>query len=64
MDKRFWGIAKQYCADKNIEWKCDKKNKDPETLKETRLRKLALYFNKDQQEFEEVVNENPDADVK
>lgn len=29
-----------------------------------RLRKLALYFNKDQSEFETLVNENPDANVK
>lgn len=58
LDKGFWCIRKEYCEKNNIDWKC-KRERDPTKWRETKLRKLSLYFNQDQKEFEMLVDSNP-----
>lgn len=58
---RFPEIFRQYCTDNNIEHKCGRRERTPGKCRNIKLRKLALYFNKDENEFVEFVDQNPNA---
>lgn len=53
----------EYCKENNIECKFGR-DKDPERWRNGKLRKLALYFNKEESEFTELVNQNPDSNFR
>lgn len=50
--KRFWEIFRSYCTENNVDWKGKNGRRDPEKWKQMKLRKLAIYFNKDEKDFE------------
>lgn len=60
MDQKFWHIVTDYCTENNIVTKSWKGRRNPEEWKALRLRKLSLYFGKDESEFVQLVEENPD----
>jgi hypothetical protein len=54
---RFKDIYQQYCSDNKIVF--EQGSKYQEMWKCVKLRKLALYFSKDESEFTQIVNDNP-----
>lgn len=60
MNKRYREILCDYFTENNIPRSCEREKKC-ENFQQNKMRKLAFYFNKDQNDFADLVRENPDA---